>query len=135
MKRLLGLAVLIFGLSVPARAQSKPVGGVMGGISGGALSNAGGAGGYGGYGGGEGGPTFHTLPAIPPADLRSSAISGTNADFVPSSFLPYSQAIAVGQAILNAEHKSVAENSREGRIRAKAAIIENGAGDAVLVQE
>lgn len=135
MKKFLGLTVLIFGLSVPAHAQSKAVSGMTGGSSGGALTNGGG-----GLGGGaESGPAFHTLSPIPPANLHSTAVSGTNMDFEPSTFLSYSQAIAVGQAILDETHKSVAEvaaeNSREHHLKAAAVIVENAAGTPVIARQ
>ncbi len=109
---------------------------MTGGAAGGPISYGGGGGG--GYGGGSGGGPmgFHTLPSIPPANLRSSAVGGTEASFVPSTFLPYNQAIAAGEAVLDAQHESVAEaaaeNSRAPRLKAKAAIIENAAGDPVI---
>jgi hypothetical protein len=139
MKRFLGLAALILGLSVSAHGQSARAGAVAGGATGGLASNGGGGfgGGASGDGGGMGGTSnFHTLPSIPPANLRSSAVSGTEASFVPSTFLPYNQAIAAGEAVLDAQYKSVAEaaaeNSRAHRPKAKAAIIDNAAGHAVL---
>jgi hypothetical protein len=97
----------------------------------------GGGGGSEGSTGGMTGPTsFHVPPAIPPANLRSTAVSGSDATFVPSTFLPYKQAIAAGEAVLDAEHKTVAEaaaeNSRTLRPRAKATIIENAAGNPVI---
>jgi hypothetical protein len=138
MKRFLGLVVLILGLSVPAHAQSRGAGVVASGSSGGVVS--GGVGGYGGGavgGGGLTGPTsFPTLPYIAPAKLPSSAVSGTSTDFVPSTFLPYDKAIAAGQEVLDARHRSVAEaaaeNSRARKLKAKAVILENAAGDAVI---
>jgi|SRR5579862_7849010 len=133
MKKFIGLTVLIFGLSIPAHAQ-KAAGGMMGGAGGGAPSTGGG-----GMGGAESAPAFHTLPVVPPANLPSLAVSGSNVDFEPSTFLPYNQAIAVGQEILNAEHKSVAEvaaeNSREGRLKARTAIVENAAGDVIIARQ
>jgi hypothetical protein len=102
---------------------------------------AGGGGSYGGGGGvsgAESAVTFPVLPTIPAANLPSSAVSGTDADFVPSTFLPYKQAIAMGQEVLDAQHKSVAEaaaeNSQTRRLKAKAAIIENAVGNAVLTK-
>jgi hypothetical protein len=138
MKRFLGLTVLIFGLSIPAHAQSQRGGAAMtaGGTSSGALSGGGGGAGYDSSSGGMTGANFHTLPTIAPANLRSSAVSGSDATFVPSSFLPYGQAIAAGQAILDEQHETIAEaaaeNSREHRSKAKAAIIENAIGDPVI---
>jgi hypothetical protein len=133
MKRFLGLVVLILGLSVPAHAQSSKGGSAMAGAGGGGvLSSGGGSSG----GGGLSGVNFHTLPTIAPANLPSSAVSGTEADFVPSTFLPYDRAVAAGQEVRDAHNKSVAEaaaeNSRARRLKAKAAIIENAAGDAVI---
>jgi hypothetical protein len=138
MKRFLGLTVLILGLSVPAHAQSSKGGGaVAGASSGGVLSNGGGGGNGGGAAGGSvTGVSFHTLPVIPPANLRSTAVSGTDDSFVPSTFLPYDRAVAAGQGVLDARDKSVAEaaaeNSRAHRLKARTAIIENAAGDAVI---
>lgn len=140
MKRVLGVMVLILGFSIPAHAQASrgtvPASGGSGGMT------TGGGGGFGGSGsgdsGGMSGVNFHTLPSIPPANLPSVEVSGTKADFVPSTFLPFDQAVAEGQAVLDAQHKSVAqaaaENSRANRAKAKAAIIENGAGDAVIAR-
>jgi hypothetical protein len=133
MKRFLGLTVLILGLSIPAHGQ-RAAAGMTGGAAGGAVSFGGG---YGGSGGGLTGPTdFHTLPSIPPARLPSTAVSGSDATFVPSTFLPYNQAIAAGEAILDAEHESVVEaaakNSLAHRLPAKATIIENAIGNPVI---
>jgi len=134
MKRLLGLAVLILGLSVPAHAQSRSAF-VPAGSTGGVVSNGGG-----GYGGGGGGVSdFHTLPSVPSTTFRSTAVSGSDATFEPSSFLPYKEAIAVGQDILNAQHESVAEaaaeNNRTRKSKAKAVIVENAAGDPVITEQ
>lgn len=140
MKRFLGLAALILGLAVSAHGQSARAGAVAGGVTGGVMSSGGGGfGGGGGDTGGMGGASnFHTLPSIPPANLPSTAVSGTEASFVPSTFLPYNQAIAAGEAVLDAQHKSVAEaaaeNSRTHRLKAKAAMIDNAAGKAVLAK-
>ncbi|HTX14385.1 MAG TPA: hypothetical protein VMD77_03740 [Candidatus Baltobacteraceae bacterium] len=135
MKRFLGLTILILGLSVPAHAQARASAFSSGtSLSGGGVSGAGGGGGMGG--GLSGTVNFNVLPAIPPTSLPSSAISGTDNDFVPSTFLPYDKAIAAGQDVLDAEHKSVAEaaaeNSRARKLKARADIIENAAGDAVI---
>ena len=107
------------------------------GAAGGAVSYGGGGGGYSGSGGGLTGPTdFHTLPSIPPARLPSTAVSGSDATFVPSTFLPYNQAIATGEAMLDAQHESVAEaaakNSLVRRLPAKATIIENAIGNPII---
>jgi hypothetical protein len=139
MKRFLGLTVLIFGLSVPAHAQARG-GSAAGGFGSNGVASGGGAGGSGGGaigGQGQSGVTnFNTLSHVAPANLPSAEVSGSNASFEPSTFLPYGQAIAEGQAVLDAQHKSVAEvaaeNSRTRRLRAKASIIENAGGDPVI---
>jgi hypothetical protein len=136
MKRFLGLTVLIFGLSIPAHAQAKG-GSAMAGMSGTGFMGSAAGGGAGGFGGGDSGVTnFNTLPVIPPARLASTAVSGSERNFEPSTFLPYDQAIAAGQQMLDAQHKSLAEvaaeSSREHRLKAKEEIIENAAGDPVI---
>lgn len=141
MRQFLGLTVLIFGLSVPAHAQAAKGGMTMGGSTGGVMTNGGG--GYGGgYGGGDasggvgGGMSFRTLPHAAPAALRSSAVMGSDSTFEPSTFLPYDRAIAAGQAVLDGEHESVAEaaaeNSRAPKLKARASIIENAAGNPII---
>ena len=137
MKRFLGLAVLILGMSVPAHAQSRSAF-APAGSTGGVTSNGGG--GYGGGGGIGGGVSdFHTLPSVPSTTFRSTAVSGSDATFEPSSFLPYKQAIAVGQDILNAQHESVAEaaaeNNRARKSKARAVIVEDAAGDPVITTQ
>jgi hypothetical protein len=131
---------LILGFSIPAHAQSRAgaVAGGSGGNGGGMSGGSGGGGGFGGSigGGGLSGVSFQTLPSTPEANLPSIAVSGSEAEFVPSTFLPFDQAVAAGQEVLDAEHKSVAEaaaeNSRAHRLKAKAALVENAAGDAVI---
>ncbi|HUA01478.1 MAG TPA: hypothetical protein VMB02_14180 [Candidatus Aquilonibacter sp.] len=134
MKRFLGLTVLILGISVPAHAQSTRGGGFSG-VSTAGLPTASGTG-SGGGGAGLGPVSFPTLPTIAPARLGATAVSGSNTTFEPSTFLSFSQAVAAGQAVLDAEHKSVAEaaaeNNRAHKLKAKAAMIENAAGDAVI---
>lgn len=133
MKRFLGLTILILGCSVPAHAQSTH--GTLAGGSAAGLPNSGGAG-YGGGGAALGPATFPTPRTIPPAKFASAAVSGSNDVFEPSTFLSFSQAVATGQAVLDAQHKSVAEaaaeNSRVLKPKARAVLLENAAGNAVI---
>jgi hypothetical protein len=135
MKRLLGLAILILGLALSAGAQSSGRA-----FSGGPGVTSGGASGGGGVsgGGGSSGVSFTTLPSRPPATFASAAISGTDADFVPSTFLPFESAVAAGQAILDAEHASVAQaaeaNSRARKAKAKVSVVEDATGNAVIAE-
>jgi len=136
MKRFLGLTVLIFGLSVPAHAQAKSAG-AMAGMTGGGVVGSATGGGAGGFGGGASGVTnFNTLPVFAPAKLPSTAVSGSDRTFEPSTFLPYDQAIAAGQQILDEQHKSLAEvaaeSSQERHLKARTEIIQNAVGDPVI---
>jgi hypothetical protein len=134
MKRFLGLAVLILGLALSAGAQSN--GRAFSGGS--APTSGGGSGGGGGSigSGGLSGASFTTLPSRPSATFGSAAISGSDADFVPSTFLPFEKAVAAGHAIIDAEHNSVADaaraNSATPRMKARVALVENAVGDPVM---
>jgi hypothetical protein len=133
MKRLLGLAILTLGLALSANAQSggRSFGGGTAGPSNG--TNGGGGGGGGAISGGVG---FSTLPGHPAASFAATSISGTDAEFVPSTFLPFESAVAAGKAALDAEHASVAQvaeaNSRAPKAKAKFALIEDATGNAVI---
>jgi hypothetical protein len=133
MKKLIGLAIVTLGLALSANAQSGRAGGVAGPTNGG---GNGGAGGGSVGGGGMGGGSFSTLPSRPPASFATTAISGTDAEFVPSTFLPFESAVAAGQAVLAAQHASVAQvaaaNSRAPKAKAKFALIEDASGNAVI---
>jgi hypothetical protein len=133
MKRLFGLAIMILGLTLSASAQSggRMLGGAPGPTNGGASGGGGSIG-----GGGLSGVGFSTLPSHPRASFASIAISGTDAEFVPSTFLPFENAVAAGQAVLDAQHASVAQaaevNSRAPKAKAKLALIEDATGNAVI---
>ena len=104
------------------------------------------------------GVAFPRLPSNPATELRITVIVGSGATFVPSSFLPYSQAIkaglatrayspfvnyheaiAEGMAELAAEPKSVAqaalENRSEERPKANAAFVQDRFGRVVRQAE
>jgi hypothetical protein len=135
MKRLLGLAILTLGLALSANAQSggRALGGVGGPTSGG--GNGGGGGGSVGGGGGLG-AGFSTLPNHPSASFATAAISGTDAEFVPSTFLPFESAVAAGKAALDAQHASLAQvakaTSGTPKAKAKFTLIEDATGNAVI---
>jgi hypothetical protein len=117
MKRILGVAVLILWFAVPAHAQS--IGGSIGG------------------GGSLGQVSFHTLPTVPRAHFKVGAVRG-GADFEPSSFAPYEQALAQGRAALTAEAKTLAEIARENatvpKPKARLAIVQDDQGRAILAR-
>jgi hypothetical protein len=122
MKRLLGLVVLALGLALPAHAQF--LGGSIGGGS--SLNNAGGSSGGG----------FHASMSQP-TRFATTGVSGTEADFIPSAFVSYDQAIAVGKAALAEKAKTVvnaaAENSDRQKPRAKLAMVQDANGNVILV--
>lgn len=116
MKRILGIAVLILWFAVPAHAQSFS-GSVVGGV-------------------GIGKVNFPTVPNYPPAHFEVRAVSGTAADFVPSSFASYEQALAEGRAALAVRAKTLGEIARENsstpRVKARLVLVQDDHGNAVL---
>lgn len=118
MKRIIGLVVLILWFAVPARAQSFGV------------SAIGGA--------GMGQVNFPTLPSYPPAHFEVRTESGTAADFVPSSFESYKQALAEGRAVVATQAKSLGEIARENsgtpRAKARVILVQDDHGNAVLAR-
>jgi len=104
------------------------------------LTNGGGSGGSGGSAGGagSGGASFSPLPSYPRTNFAATAISGTETDFVPSTFLPYESAVAAGQAALTAQHASVVQaasaNSSAPKAKAKLTLIEDATGKAVIAR-
>jgi hypothetical protein len=118
MKLLLAFSVLVL-CAVPARAQ---FGSTVG--SGGSINQS----------GGLGAVSFPYLSSNPPTQFRILVATGSDAGFVPSAFLPFTRAVAVGdssssaavfmeyrQAVaagvaeLAAKQKSLAQVARENR--------------------
>ena len=126
MKRLLGLAALALSVSVPAHAQR------MGGSAG----AVGGSGSVGGAGVSSGTANVSLLPHYSPRDFLVTSVSGTEADFTPSTFLGYDEAIAEGRAALAARTKPLAECAKESRNserdKAKIAFLQDANGKAFL---
>jgi hypothetical protein len=121
MKRFLILAVFALGLALPAHAQ---FGGQS--IGSGSLSSGGGI--------NAGAPR---LASEPPAQFAMTGVSGNEAEFTPSAFLAYDQAIAAGKESLAAKEKSVAkvasENSTVQKPRAKFAMVQDCNGNPIIV--
>jgi hypothetical protein len=122
MKRFLVLAGFVLILTFPAHAQ-------LGGLSvtgGGSIGNGGGING-----------NNASLPSYPRANFATNAFSGTEADFIPSAFLAYDQAIAAGREALAAKAITVAGAATEAtgatKPRAKLAIVQDANGDPVIV--
>jgi hypothetical protein len=90
MKIALGIAVVVMACAAPAKAQSI----------GGSLAPA---------------SHFQTLPWTAPASPQALEISGNDATFVPSQFVPFDRAVAEGNAILQQQAKTVVEAAAECR--------------------
>lgn len=114
MKRILFLSVLMLGCSASAHAQ------YFGGMIGGPLSA----------------PIVPTPMSVPPTHFAVSHVSGTDADFIPSSFRTFEQAVAEGRAALAAQARTLAqiadENSKTQKTKAKLAIVQDASGNVIL---
>ena len=121
MKRSMLFAALILFFSLPARAQSHMA--LSGGNANSASPNSGGGGGAGGYGGGGGGGSGITaLPSSPRAQFSYGYAHGSDADFAPSSFLSYDDAVKLGESVLAAKPRSLGEVAAEYRASKKKAL-------------
>jgi len=63
-------------------------------------------------------------------------VTGTDADFTPSSFRTFEQAVAEGKAALAAHARTVAqvadENSKAQKAKARLAIVQDASGKVIL---
>jgi len=136
MKRLLGLAILAAGLAIPAHAQGFHGGASAGSSSNGLPTNGGGGGFGGGFGGGLS-SAGNRLPAYPLANFNLAAVSGTQAEYVPSTFVSYDQAVAEGREILATPPKTLVQAAREQAStrtdKARFALVQDRNGNAVIV--
>jgi hypothetical protein len=133
-KWICGLATLVLWLSIPTHAQHA-----MGGSSNGIGNSSGWAGGGAGTGAGGGKTIFPTLTSYPQHEFLMTNVSGTKADFTPSTFLDYDQALTEGQAALASEMRPLAEIARQNReskpAKAKIAILQDANGKAFLASQ
>jgi hypothetical protein len=107
------LAILMLAMAAPAHAQRAA-------LSGGSTANApqmsGGGGGGGGFGGGGGVSGGHSLPQLPQAvHYTNASAHGTEADFQLTSFVPYEQAVRMGEEALAQPVKTLGEIAAEYR--------------------
>ncbi len=100
MKAILALMALVLVFSLTAHAQA----------AGGSASSphTGGGGSFGG-GGGFSGPSGGQLAHTPTTQFQMSAVSGSNSDFVPSAYLPFDKAVALGQNYTAAKPATIVE--------------------------
>jgi hypothetical protein len=63
-------------------------------------------------------------------------VGGTDADFIPSSFRSFDQAVAEGKTALAAQARTIAqaaeENGRTQKAKARLAIVQDGSGNVIL---
>ena len=79
-----------------------------------------------GAGGGMAGPIFSlSLPEYPRATFKMAVASGSNADYSPSTFVSFSEAVAQGNIAMRRQSKTVVEAAAETRRARAAAAVAN----------
>lgn len=134
MKLILGAAALTLIFSVPAMAQGYF--GNYGNVGGGPSLNGGGTlndhTGYTGVG-------THILNNTPVTRFSMSVTNGSSAEFIPSTFVPFEQAVEQGRAALAAKPKTLAEIAAEyraqKRAKAEVAFVQDNSGKAVTQKQ
>jgi hypothetical protein len=135
MKKILGIAILGVIFAVPAHAQHSMA--AVAGPNGPGYIEGGTAGSGGTGGGGAGGKSsFHTLPQTAPKQFDTIGVSGTESEFVPSSWTQFEQGLAEGRALLATQRKTLGEIADENRLvekpKAKLTIIQDANGRAII---
>ena len=117
MKKVFWMAAIVLASSIPAHAQ---YGGIVGASNLGKVS-------------------FPTPPSVPPTVFQATAISGSQADFMPSRFALFKDGLAEGQALLDAKPKTLGEIAAEyrqtPRVKAKITLTQNNYGHAVIEKQ
>lgn len=99
MKPTFALVALVLLFSIPAHAQAA-----------GGSANTPRASGGGSAGGGAGSGSAGTHPAYTPtAQFKMAAVSGSSTDFIPSAYLPFDKAVALGQTNPTAPPATIVE--------------------------
>lgn len=65
--------------------------------------------------------SFSTLPWTPPVNPKAVDVSGTDATYLPSTFVSFDQAVAVGKEDLKEQAKTIAEAAAQSRKTVNAA--------------
>ena len=99
MKSTFAMIAMVFIFSIPAHAQAA------GGSSNPARSAGSGSAGGGGFSGSSGARPAYT----PTAQFKMAAISGSSTDFVPSAYLPFDKAVALGRTNSSTKPANVVE--------------------------
>lgn len=136
MKKILGIAILGVIFAVPAHAQ-RSMSAVAGPNGPGYIEGGtAGSGGLGGGGGTGGKSSFHTLPQNGPRQFDAIGVSGTEGEFVPSSWTQFEKGVAEGRALLATQRKTLGEIAVENQLverpKAKLTIIQDADGRAII---
>jgi hypothetical protein len=132
MKKVLGIAAFALIFSVPAHGQMSRGGGGAGSVPGASANGSASSGGY-SLSGSTVGPG---LSSYPRARLDTTAVSGGDPSYAPSTFMSFEQAVAEGNAE-NAARKTLAqvaaENISAPKAKAKFAFVQDANGRVVPV--
>ena len=99
MKPIFGMIAMILIFSVPAHAQA----------AGGSANTMRGSGGGAGGGGVSSGASSGRPASTPTAQFKMATISGSSSDFVPSAYLPFDKAVALGRTDTSTKPATVVE--------------------------
>lgn len=134
MKFIIGAALLILLFSLPANAQGYfgNYGYVGGGPS---LNSSASMNNYTGFSG----VGNHILASSPVTTFHMTVVDGAGNEFIPSTFVPFEQAVAQGRATLTAKPKTLAEVAAEYRAvkkpKAEVAFVQDNSGRAVAQKQ
>jgi hypothetical protein len=82
--------------------------------------------------------SFPAISSPPPTEFNSVVVSGTEQDFIPTTFASYDQAISQGRITLATTPKTLAEvaqeYSHEARPKAKLALVQDDYGNAIIAR-
>jgi hypothetical protein len=132
MKLMMGVGAMIVLFCLPAGAQSFGTGNVggAGSINSGSSLNG---------GSGLHGVTSHSLPKIAETRFYMSVTSGSESEYTPSVYVPFSKAVQIGSTVQVVKPKSLAEVASEYRNAPKAkaeySLIQDADGKIVKEEE
>jgi hypothetical protein len=132
MKYLFGAAVLLLVFSMPVSAQGYY--GSYGSVGGGPSLNSGSSL---NSRSGWGGPSFHNNSDTTVTRFHMSVEFGSP-DFIPSTFVPFAQAVEQGRALNTSKPKTLAQAAADYRAtkkpKAEVAFVQDDSGKAIMVQ-
>jgi hypothetical protein len=92
-----------------------------------------------GFGGGSiGHMTFPSITHLPATQFNSVVVSGSDQDFVPTTYVSFDKGVAEGRTTLAMRPKSLGElaleYSGQTRPKAKVAFVQNDHGEAIITR-